>query len=631
MLTKAVCFALSLLLFSATAAAQAMQRRVAPPERKEDEESLKAERELEKKAVGLLEETVREADALKLAENRVHVQMVAAGLLWPRDADAARALFKQATDGVAAMIAEGNPNDPQYQNERHAISQLRQQLVMAAAAHDAKLALDFLRATRQPPPFAYADAEHRQADQELHLENVLAAQVAAQDTKQALKMAEESLSRGVSQGLTNVFHQLAAKDKEAAARLATEIIKKLRAEDLTRDYEASSVALHLLTQTRSEAAAVAEPAAPSPQAPIVISSSKVDGWYGANAQVVIEERWRRQLVETLAAAALSEPSPRHNGVVQNILTMLQNALPEVERYAPARVAALKRRAASESRADPRGAAWREYNDLVQNGTIEAMLEAAPKVPPEVRDQLYHNAAWKAVNENNNIERARQIAENIANPERRTQTLRAMEWQHGVRAAEQGNIHDARRLIARSATVDEKVQLLLQLSTTALGRGDKATARELLEEARALVGRGENAQQFYALFGVARAYAALDEGISYEMVETAIDRLNELMAAAVVVNGFGQDAFREGELRQQGGHMWNDLVGRCAQELAALAPKNFERARSLAQRFQRTDARTTAQLLFAQNVLQSIAPRNNTNTRHIQNLMPNSRTIIIDED
>ncbi len=175
-----------------------------------------------------------------------------------------------------------------------------------------------------------------------------------------------------------------------------------------------------------------------------------------------------------------------------------------------------------------------------------------------------------------------------------------------------------------------MQLLLQLSSTALGRGDKVTARELLEEARALVGRGENAQQFYALFGVARAYAALDEGVSYEMVEAAIDRLNELMAAAVVVNGFGQDAFREGELRQQGGYMWNDLIGRCAQELAALAPKNFERSRSLAQRFQRTDARTTAQLLFAQNVLQSIAPRNNTNTRHIQNLPLNSRTIIIDE-
>ncbi|HEX6624446.1 MAG TPA: hypothetical protein VF064_12090 [Pyrinomonadaceae bacterium] len=628
MLTKAVCLALSLLLFPATSAAQVKQRRAAPPERKEDAESSRAESELEEKAVGLLEETVREADALKLAENRVHVQMVAAGLLWPRDADAARALFKQATDGVAAMIAEGNPNDPQYQNERHVISQLRQQLVLATAAHDAKLALDFLRATRQPPPFAYADAEHRQADQELHLENLLASQVAAQDTKQALKMAEESLGRGVSQGLTNVFHQLAAKDKEAAARLATEIIKKLRAEDLTRDYEASGVALHLLTQTRGEAAVVAEPAAPSPPAPNVVYS-RGGGWHGSGAQVVIEESWRRQLVETLAAAALSEPSPRHSGVVQNLLSMLQQSLPEVERYAPARVAALKRRAATENRADPRGAAWREHNDLVQNGTIEAMLEAAPKVPPEVRDQLYHNAAWKAVNENN-IERARQIAENIANPERRAQTLKEMEWQHGVRAAEQGNIHDARRLIARSATVDEKVQLLLQLTSTAQGRGDKATARELLEEARALVGRGENAQQFYALFGVARAYAALDEGVSYEMIETAIDRLNELMAAAVVVNGFGQDAFREGELRQQGGYMWNDLVGRCAQELAALAPKNFERSRSLAQRFQRTDARTTAQLLFAQNVLQSITQRNNTNTRRIQNLPLNSRTIIINE-
>lgn len=621
MFKKLACLNLALLLLAAQSAAQAQRVGAA---NEDEEEASEAERELEKKAVGLLEEAVREAEALKLAENRVRVQTVAAGLLWPRDEEAARGAFKKAADGIAALIAEGDPADPQYQNERNAVLQLRQQLLMAAAAHDAKLALDFLRATKQPPPFSYPDAEYRQSDQELNLETQLAAQVAAQDAKQALRMAEESLGRGVSQGLASVFHQLAAKDKEAAGRLAAEIVKRLRAEDLVRDYESSSVALQLFAYTRVEAA-VSGGAAAATQIADGPVSGRIEVMTTRDTKVVVDERTRRQLVETLVAAALLPNSQRNNGVAQNISQTLLQALPEVERYAPARVAALKRKAESPNDNDPRARAWKEYNELMQSATtVESMLEVAPKVPHEVRDQLYINAAYRALGENGNIERARQIAESIANPERRAQFVRDLERQHRMNAAQQGNFTEARQLVARFGSVEEKVQLLTQLSAMALGRGDKATARELLEEARALAGRGENAQQFSALFEIARSYASLDEEVTYAMVEVAVERINELMEAAVVVDGFGQDAFKEGELRQQGGYMWNELIGRCAQELGNLAPKDFERTRALAQRFQRTDVRTLAQLLLAQNVLQSITPKNNRTT--IRDL-PISRRII----
>jgi hypothetical protein len=78
----------------------------------------------------------------------------------------------------------------------------------------------------------------------------------------------------------------------------------------------------------------------------------------------------------------------------------------------------------------------------------------------------------------------------------------------------------------------------------------------------------------------------------------------------VLEGFYQDAFREGELKQQGGYIWNDLIARCSTALAQLAPSDFARARSTVERFQRTDVRVTAQLMFVRDVLTSAQRQDN---------------------
>jgi len=104
--------------------------------------------------------------------------------------------------------------------------------------------------------------------------------------------------------------------------------------------------------------------------------------------------------------------------------------------------------------------------------------------------------------------------------------------------------------------------------------------------------------------------ATDAARSFELVEGAIGRLNELLSAAAVIDGFGQEAFRQGELKHQGGYHWSELVRRCGQILSALAPRDFARARLGAERFERTEVRTLARLMVAQGVLS--AQHNNTN-------------------
>jgi hypothetical protein len=555
-----------------------------------------ARRALEGKALALLDETVAEARGLKLAENRARVLATAAGLLWPRDEKTARALFKEAADLVAALAAAQDERRPDEGTS--GVAQLRQEMISMVAGRDAQLALDFLRSTRQPSPGGGQRWVGGPPDPELALEVSLAAQLAAQDPKVALRLAEESLSRGFSSGLGRVLHLLAAKDPEGASRLAGLIIGKLKPEDLAGDYEAISLATQLLNLART---------AGPPQPPAENLQRIVD-----LGVVTVDERTRRQLIETVVAASLGDKAGRTGF---SLYHALQPLMAEVDKYAPARIPALRRQSAEyERNLDPHSRMQKEYRAVFEQGTIEAVVEAASKAPAEMRDQLYMQAFWRAAGEGDG-ERARQIAENISNPQQRSQMLQDLARQLPWRAFERGNYEEARQLIMRLPSKEERVPMLLQVVAGMLSKGDKQAAGGLLDEAAGLLGLGVEGralshQQFNSQLEIARLYAQLDEGRAFQLVELSAEQLNELVAAAAVLEGFYQDAFREGELKQQGGHVWNDLITRCSAALAQLAPSDFTRARSAVERFRRADVRVAAQLAFVRDVLAAAEQQGN---------------------
>jgi hypothetical protein len=571
-----------------------------------------ARKELEKNALGLLEDALAEAEGLKLVENRVRAQTVAAGLLWPRDEQAARAAFKAAADGVAALAGGLDPEDQQFYSAAQAVAQMRGELLQAVAQRDPKLALDFLRATRQPHPEAFRGQGNWLLNQEQMLEANLAGQIAAEDPRQALSVAEETLARGVTTGLLGALSQLNAKDPASASKLAADIVRKLRTEDLRENGEASGVAFQILTMTRP-----ADPSTPSnQQALVAFGNGPV---YGGSVLacsncaapgrgISIEPQARADLVEKVIAAATGAQPNR--GGSYNLFQALQALVPELEKSAPARAAALRQRASALERGfNPQGEVWKAYQELMQKGTVEAILEAAPKAPAEVREQLYNQAVWKAFNDGGDPERARQIIETLPNPQQRAQLRRGIDQQMQWRAAQQGNYAEALQLASRLPMVEERVSALVQIAGAASSRGDKQGALQVLAAARGLFeGQPRGQGQFSAWLQVAGAYAPLDAEASFTMAESAVAQLNELMDAAAVVNGFGQDSFKDGELKLQGGYPWSDLIGQCAGTLAALAPSDFERASADAKAFRRADARALAELTLAQNLLNRLTPR-----------------------
>ena len=141
-LVRITAFVIGLSIFSTATVIQAQDTasQLTPTNAQSEEEKQKHEA-LEKKATALLEQIVGQVQLLKLPENRIRVQTAAADLLWKRNEERARSLFSLAGDGVAEMMRSTDGN-----LQRSAV-QLRQEVVLTAAQHNAPLAYQLLATT----------------------------------------------------------------------------------------------------------------------------------------------------------------------------------------------------------------------------------------------------------------------------------------------------------------------------------------------------------------------------------------------------------------------------------------------------------------------------------------------------
>jgi hypothetical protein len=151
------------------------------------------------------------------------------------------------------------------------------------------------------------------------------------------------------------------------------------------------------------------------------------------------------------------------------------------------------------------------------------------------------------------------------------------------------------------TDEQRASALAGWASAAAGKGDEKSAREMLEEARALVGsRMQRSDQLEAQLVVANAAVNLDPDMSFEITELAVDRINRLVAANMEIQIFG--GMEEGESRIMEGGAWGGYSGSIVPLFTALAQKDFDRAASLLKRWQSNELRLMMSLSLAQSIL-----------------------------
>lgn len=587
------------------------------------EEELKAKAELENKALSLLEQVISESQSLKLPENRIRVLINAGNLLWERDQTRARSLYSNAGSLVVDMMRSADPGDRQYLNLLRVPLQLRQDLVLGVARQDSTLAYQLLHMTKPAPATASARPPGQpQPDMEAGLERSLLAQIAATDPKVALQNAEELLAKGqYSSAMANVLAQLQLKDKEAAATFQDKLIKKLQSENLLANPGASGLAMALLR--------------PGVKLPVDPSSSAAQTTTQRQAAILPLAAYR-DLLETVIVASLKAtpptqnqgrggrdnerpgpPGPRGPGGPQgpqpgtqqtsaqieqnsarNLLGGLQNLLPQIDQYLPARSLAVRQKLTSMGMdSGERRAMAQLTNAVQQQGSSSALLAAAATAPQQAQPRLYQQAAMKALEEGN-VDQARQIANNHLEPGLRASVLQSIDLQVLASTAGAEKIEEIRVSLSRLRNDDERIRQLLQLASSAAKQNPKLSLA-LLEEARSFVSRRPaNYQQFDSQLRVARVFAASEPARVVEILEPGIVQLNELLQAASVLSGFELDVFKDGELPLQGGSRLSNTVARYAQQLSSLARTDFEAALAGADKFQMAEARIVAKLAIS---------------------------------
>lgn len=597
MISKFVHSFLIALLVISIVSAQSASRETSP----KSAEEKKAREERDKKALALADQIIGETESLRLPENRVRIDIALADSLWSRDEKRARLLFKQAIASLAAITASA-ADSPDRDYAAQLPQQLRQEILQVAGNHDAGLALDFLRATR---PASQRQQTYWQPNYESQLEMRLAVQIAATDPKEALSVGEDSLKLGLGQEATSLLYSLSSRDKGAAETFLNDILKQLRTGDSSKSQAAPYIALTLLRSWIDNNRASDQS---GERSTLSLPNLNVDTARELSSIVINEVLNSRSTNSGEQAGGLIIDGEvrfpgSYPGPLLGIIQQLKPILPEIEKLSPAQFSALNKTLAEFDKfIEAQQGPWGKYQRLSQTGTAEELMQAAKTAPPGVSEGLLQQAAWKAIGQGD-FDAAHQIVEKIADPRQRTDMALNLVRRSFERAQSEKKLSEARALLSRLPT-EERAVLLAQMATSIGTDGNKSTALELLGEAEALLGdRALNYPQLRVQLQISTAYEQLNLSKSAGLIEKAVNQLNELAVAALVLNGFDlQQYFRDGELVINGGNSLNEMAQESAQRLGSISRIDFDRAKSVAEEFQRPEMRIMALLQIAQAAL-----------------------------
>ena len=624
--------ALTLAFFCFSASSLKAQVPAAQPAQQpstEEQEKLKAERE--KNAYRLLDQVIDEAQSLRLVENRTRIQINAADMLWDQNQGRARSLFATAAEGIAELNraqAMNNMQRNQGVNEgppspTMRVYQLRQELVLSAARHDAALAYQLLATTK--PPVSTQPVEARgpraQVTSEENLEQVLLGRIASLDPKLAAQNAEQMMDKGqFPTTLPQVINQLYKQDPDAAEKLGEKTVKKLQAANILSKPESAPLAQGLLRagprpagDGKNDATANAPntpwPAVLGQTAYVDLLSTVVDAALKATPGTQNNQRGGGPInvrrpgggpgnnnQQQLTDAQIEQNNARR------LLAGLQGGLSIIDQYLPSK-ASLVRTKLTEMGMTNNSAMnlGQTFNALQGNPTADALVQAAATAPQQMQPRLYQQAAYKALEEGD-TERARQIANDHLSTKAREILMQRIDFREMAKKAEGARLDEIRQAVSRLQTDNEKLDLLIQIAGD-MEKSNQKLAVQVLEDAKQIVNRRATSyQHFEQQLKVAHAFASVDPARSFEIMEPGISQLNELLQAASVLSGFEISMFRDGEMSIQGGNGLTSTLNRYGQELALLARTDFERSDTLAGRFQFTEPRIMARLAIVQGLL-----------------------------
>jgi hypothetical protein len=555
------------------------------------------QKELDKKTLVLLNDVAAGAWSLKLPENRLFIMSGAADLLWTMDEKRARTLYWDALNALNSIATPVRSTGQKLSGEERvkivqnylSAFDLRQKLLRQVAKRDAQLALDMLRASRPVPPrhllpqFTLPD--------DVQLEQAIAGELAARDPAQALQVARQSLAKGLTFELINLLQRLNDADTEKGSQFAGEIVAKIRSANFATASHAAIIAFQLLHYSRK----------PDPNQP-----ARLGGGASGVKLLNVDEEQKRALVEVLTDAALSAT------VDSQILWNLPQIMPEIEHFFPERREAVVRKLATfRSTTNEAERNENDYNLLVADGPVEEVVRAAATADSDAREYLYGQAAIMAVVQGKTDWFREAMNKQEMDDQLRARLLDSVDHEEIASLSMQKRVDQLKELVPKIRRKEERARAMAELALMLHEKGEKEDASSMLDEAATLIKTDlSDDKQTNALLSLLCAYAVVDPPKAFALAERTVDRANRQISLLLLVDKVVKSgAIKKNEIRlEQPQLMTLDfLVFQYGKGVAALARADFNRTRSLAERFDRNELRLMAQLLVLRGLLEPQTP------------------------
>lgn len=564
-------------------------------------ESQKKKKELDDLVVRILDQTIADAGGLRLHQNRAVAYAMAGDLYWKFDDKRARDLFRSAAGEIVAHNLEverekleSAGSDPyMYVYEFVDPNDVRPEVLPMIAARDAGLALELLAQTRssalaaamaragepgiQGGDFGTFNPTTQRVSQEVALEQRLLMMAAGDDPEKTAALIKESMGRGVSYNILPLLQKLHKKDAKKALDLGAEVLSKLAASDLAKGQVEMRTALNFLQY------AVRPLAAPnSKEPPFVFPESDVKDLALALAGVLV-----------LPAKSMAMAS------------MLNSALPTLEKLVPERAAALRQRAAANKKNLPDEYRAREQRERLMNPNLtpEQLVSEIRKISNEnERVDLYRNLIGR-INQMTDDARANRLIDQIPDERFRLSAREQYESMRAGRIRNAGQFDEARRMASTLSDKNQKIRTLVSIAVQMHRRGgpkNVESANEIMTEAKLLTSQvPQNEDELAGLMDVVNGYAAIDRETAFQLFEPVIEQFNEMVHAGAVLSRYNKRdrTYRGGELvlRVNGFPGAGIPLFRYLNHLQTLGRTDFERMNALADRFARNDTRTIVKL------------------------------------
>lgn len=538
-----------------------------------------AVREKQRQRMALSDMIIADSRELRLAENRALVLARTGSSIWDLDQKRAQNLFQDAVNElIAAQMAAETEKRQGRQNHLLNGYNVRSQVLYSIANRDADFALKSFYRTR-PADVERALASLSAKDQkirtagndaylaqnELNLEQNLSRQAADQNPEKAIALLQAALKKGVTAEALTLLKKLHEKNPAAATETGDEVIAQLLKKSFVLgtqpDYGSIQAAISFLSDHLRQR--------PATDRSFRFAASDM-----------------RSLADRMVAVFTDRSGLAASGY-------LQQFIPIAEKIRPDAVEKLRQITAMVSQNGFRPVQQEEnYRRLFSSDIpVEQVIAEAPKYAPELRRQLYQTAANRVV-ASGDLARARQMLIDHFSDEALSIALEGLNSQHANYLMNQGRFPEAEALIDEFLE-PTRFYSLISLADAAFSRSqaeNKTFSLRVLEKARAALSpRPENSNEMQQMLRLISAYVRIEPTEAFNLLDGLMQQFNELMEAAVVVNGFqaGHNV-RNGEMLLNSGspagiHLDSSLF-------RGLAQKDFDRTNALIGTFSRREVR-----------------------------------------